>query len=90
MAFCLDRTTPLAKKTHHCDVCFGVIGAGDTYVRERNIGDDGPYTFKSHGLCDAAYWKAHSDLNLYSDEPVDEEEARPLLEAFFRNMAVAS
>ena len=89
--FCLDRQRPVARKAHHCDVCFGTIATGDTYTRERNIGDDGAYTFKAHTLCDAAYWKAHSDLGLYSDEEPDwTEDVRPIVEGVFKALAPQS
>ena len=49
----LDETRPRARKTHTCQVCWGTIGVGDAYLRQRNVGDDGPYVFKAHELC----WK---------------------------------
>ena len=47
----LAEERPVARKAHHCDVCLGTIGAGDRYLRQRNVGDDGPYVFKAHALC---------------------------------------
>ena len=47
----LDEARPVARKAHGCQVCLGTIGAGDQYMRQRNVGDDGPYVFKAHALC---------------------------------------
>ena len=86
----LEETAPLARKPHFCGVCFGTIGVGDHYLRQRNVGDDGAYTFKSHNLCWAAWRKAHRDGDLYDDEAPDEDEVRDLVRLFFTNMAVYS
>ena len=74
----------VARREHQCDVCFGTIAVGDRYRRQRLIGDDTPYTFKAHGLCDLIYWEAWRDLDLYEDESPDwTEDIRPrLLDAF--------
>lgn len=46
----LSDETPVARKTHTCSCCNGTIGVGDTYCRQRIIGDD-PYTHKAHQIC---------------------------------------
>lgn len=47
----LAEERPVARKEHDCYVCLGTIGAGDQYLRQRNVGDEGPYVFKAHALC---------------------------------------
>lgn len=83
MTIVLEQTRPVARKRHFCDACFGWIGEGDTYLRQRGISDDGPYTFKAHLLCSAAWSKAHRDADLYPDESPDEDEVRDLVRHFF-------
>lgn len=88
-ALVLDDQRHVARKDHRCDVCLGVIAAGDRYHRQRNIGDDGPYTFKAHLLCDTAYWLATKQLGLRSDwdeYPDVSDEVLPLVQRFFVNL----
>jgi hypothetical protein len=40
-AMILDRSTPVARKTHYCDCCEGVIPAGEKYMRVVNKTFDG-------------------------------------------------
>lgn len=78
----LGATWHTARKQHGCDVCGGIIGVGDRYHRQRSIYDGEPQTFKAHGLCDVAYWRAHRDLDLYDDESPDwTEDIKPLIAA---------
>ncbi len=73
----------VARKKHRCDACCGTIGAGDVYRRQRAIGDDGPYTYKCHRLCDALYWKMHRESGLWDDDAVDDGELRRELALIF-------
>lgn len=76
----LETAWHTARKSHVCGVCCGTIGAGDRYLRQRSIYDGEPQTFKAHSLCEAAYWKAYSDLGLYDNESPDwTEDIRPLV-----------
>lgn len=64
----LDETTPKARKSHFCEVCLGTIGEGDTYVRQRNVGDDGPYVFKAHRLCWRLSIAIAREAGMWTDE----------------------
>ena len=47
----LGTTTQHACKTHRCCSCGGQIKAGQEYVRQRQIVDGDPNTFKAHIDC---------------------------------------
>lgn len=80
----LDDVWPVARKEHRCDVCMGVIAAGDRYRRQRNVDDD-VYTFKAHALCDAAYWVAYKEAGCWDDEGPDwSDYIKPAIERFFK------
>lgn len=49
----LHSERPRAIKEHRCSCCSRVIRIGEQYERQRNIGDDGPYVFKSCAHCTA-------------------------------------
>jgi hypothetical protein len=83
----LADTWQTAKKPHICDACVGVIAAGDNYRRQRIIGEDGPYVYKCHALCDAVYWRAHRRLELMYDESLDDSEIREELLSVFAALA---
>lgn len=59
---------PVARKQHQCEMCWGHIGAGDQYRRQRNVGDDGPYVFKAHALCWALSVFIARELDYWTDE----------------------
>lgn len=61
MVTILADDSPVARKTHTCDMCSRTIEPGETYRRARSVGDDGPYTFKECGHCRLL-------LSLYGDE----------------------
>lgn len=69
MTTVLDHSEPVARKQHQCCECGGAIGAGDRYIRQRNVGDDGPYVYKAHALCWALIDWSEA---LYSDGSVIE------------------
>ena len=64
----LGETRPVARKEHTCEVCWGTIGAGDTYLRQRNVGDDGPYVFKGHALCWSLSLAIAREAGMWTDE----------------------
>jgi hypothetical protein len=87
MATLIENAWPVARTTHRCDVCSGFIGAGERYNRQRFVWDGEPGTYKAHALCDAAYWIAWRELELFDDESPDfDADVRPLLEAFFMSL----
>ena len=66
----------------------GVIAAGDRYNCQRNVYDGRCYTFKAHGLCDAAYWIAHREAGLCEDDWCDwSDSVEPLVLSFFAALA---
>ncbi len=74
----------IARKAHQCDVCFGTIAEGDRYRRQRMIYDGDPGVFKAHALCDAVYWVAWRELELFDDEQPDfHDDIKPRLLRFF-------
>lgn len=84
MSVLLDDVWHVARKAHQCCVCWGTIAPGDRYHRQRVVQDGDPGVFKCHALCDLAYWWAHTDLGLDSDEAPDwHEDMAPLVAAFF-------
>ena len=49
----LGSTNPVARKEHYCDLCNRIITPGERYNRQCNVGDDGLYTFRACGHCQA-------------------------------------
>lgn len=89
MTTVLEDAYPVARKQHFCDICNGIIGIGDQYHRQRNIGDDGPYVFKGHHLCWGAWNKAYRELGLWDDEAPDWfEDIKPLVTGALRLLGV--
>lgn len=76
---------PVARIEHRCGVCLGVIGRGDRYRRQRLV-DDEPYTFKTHGLCDVAYWRSFRESGLTDDDVLEWSEVEPFVAAFFASV----
>lgn len=68
MTVVLETVRPVARKEHFCETCLGTIGAGDKYVRQRNIGDDGPYVFKSHQLCWVVSLHQAREAGMWTDD----------------------
>lgn len=64
----LDETMPTARKSHLCHVCLGTIGEGDKSLRQRNVGDDGPYVFKAHRLCWGLSLAIAREAGMWTDE----------------------
>jgi len=84
----LSETRPKARKRHGCNVCLGVIAKGDTYVRQSNVDGGDLWTWKAHGLCNAAFGMAWDpSWHTYDDNPDWGDEIRPLVERFFANLA---
>ena len=77
---------PVARKEHTCHACFGTIGKGDTYRRQRLVWDGQPGVYKAHRLCDGLYWKMHREAGLWDDEGVDEGELRAELALIFAGL----
>lgn len=85
----LDETWPVARKEHFCGTCLGTIGAGDSYIRQRNIGDDGPYVFKAHGLCWRLSLAIRRGAGMWEDEWPEPSEVRDALVLWFDWTALA-
>ena len=85
----LAEERPVARKTHFCEVCLGTIGAGDRYLRQRNVGDDGPYVFKAHALCWALSLRLAREAGLFTDdgEWPEPDEVRVAITAWFGAIA---
>lgn len=86
MSLVLDHATPVARVEHRCDVCSGVIGRGDRYVRQRNVQDGEAFTWKGHSLCSAAYMKAARDQGCvlaYEEYPDPDSEVMPIVRGVF-------
>lgn len=47
----LSSSTPVARKDHQCQWCFGTIKKGHPYHNSRNVLDGSAYTFKAHEGC---------------------------------------
>lgn len=88
----IDETSPKARKDHLCEVCLGTIGAGDTYMRQRNVGDDGPYVFKAHRLCWSLSLSIAREAGMWTDEGEwpEPDEVRQALMACFAGLALAT
>ena len=83
----LEDARHVAHKRHTCDICCGSITEGTSYNRQRVIGDDGPYTHRSHDLCLAFYRLAITQNDLrpeWGEFPDWQEDIKPLVLAFFR------
>jgi hypothetical protein len=84
----LDDRWFTARKPHFCSTCFGRIGAGDRYRRQRSVdGGDGPWTYKCHALCDQAYSIAYREAGCTDDEGPDDGEVREVLQRFWSALA---
>lgn len=88
MTLVLDETRPVARKTHFCDVCLGTIGVGDQYLRQRNVGDDGPYVFKAHRLCWAISLRVNRENGGWEDDWPEPLEVRAEIAAIFEALAL--
>ncbi len=84
----LSDERPVARKDHHCNACEGTIPEGDRYHRQ-HIVNDYLYVYKSHALCDAAYWIAFRELDLIDceEESVEPDEVRAVVLRFFQFLA---
>lgn len=47
----LKKKHPIARKTHHCDFCYGKIEPGQRYIRETNVCDGDIYDWMEHEEC---------------------------------------
>jgi len=48
----LSHSEPKARKAHKCQMCYRVIGIGEVYTRQANLGDDGFYDWINCQQCD--------------------------------------
>lgn len=68
----LRESTPVARKAHRCDWCYGEIKPGTKYNRSTNVYDDRLYDWVSCSGC-AALCPAVWDWAGRPDEGVDED-----------------
>lgn len=59
----LNERTPVARKKHQCDLCYGPIEVGTQYHLSTNVDSGEIWSFKSHLSCNRL---AHV-LNMYRD-----------------------
>lgn len=59
----LKTTHPIARKTHHCDFCYGKIESGQRYIRETNVCDGDVYDWLEHEECR----EVCRELDMWSD-----------------------
>ncbi len=59
----LSETRPVARKTHYCDFCGGIIAKGQKYLKQVNIIDGDFGVWKCHEECQDV---AHQ-LGMYED-----------------------
>lgn len=85
--FVLDEVRPTAIKTHLCECCLGTIGVGDQYLRQRNVGDDGPYVFKAHALCWSLSIYIAREEGYWDGEWSEPDEVREALARWFGAVA---
>jgi hypothetical protein len=72
MVYQLRHTSPVAKKPHRCDWCYGTIQPGEKYHRSVNLGDDGLYEWLAcvacQDLCPIVWeWSYRPDEGLGED-----------------------
>lgn len=60
--------TPTARTYHECGGCGRTINPGETYLRQRIVGYDGPYTYKACAHCRAFVRLYLNDFCPDSDE----------------------
>lgn len=57
MVTVLDRSTPVARKTHRCECCNTTIQPGEKYHRQSVVYDSRAYTWKTCDECQAIFGK---------------------------------
>lgn len=82
----LAERTPVARKTHRCADCEGLILPGTRY-RQQQVAYDGTVsTYREHEACHGVYWALHREAGLWEDEHVDPESVREVYDVLFRWM----
>lgn len=93
---CYITTKRIARKSHRCSECWGVIRAGEQYTIESGI-QDGPFAYKMCAHChpefmatNEAYWKDNGEGLTFNGgllEDVFESRSDPQrMRAFILNM----
>ncbi len=59
----LKKKHHIARKTHHCDFCYGKIEPGQRYIRETNVCDGDVYDWLEHEECS----ELCRELDIWSD-----------------------
>jgi hypothetical protein len=80
MCVLLANEEHIARKSHFCDGCEGIITPGTLYVRQRVT--DGPdiWTWRAHPACHDAVGRIMAEYNLDCTDRVDPEHVREWME----------
>jgi hypothetical protein len=75
----------VARKQHQCGLCLGIIGAGDSYHRQRVVDCRDIYTFKGHTLCEAICLRVAKEIGYWPEDEGFEphDEIQPGILTFF-------
>lgn len=64
----LTDSTPVARKSHVCELCHRVIPVGETYVRRNGVSEGNLVSFAMHAICESKThdwddmdWEANTD-----------------------------
>lgn len=66
----LKEEHPVARKTHICDLCGGIINTGEKYIRQHNKMED-VYIFKMHEQCQIASSILDRRCDIECYDPID-------------------
>ena len=83
----LAEDRPVARKTHRCGNCEGLILPGTRYRSQRVAGDGTVRVHREHEACHALYWRLHGEWGLDPDDWVDPDSVRDAYYALFELMA---
>ncbi len=75
----LAEERPVARKSHGCNACLGLIQAGETYARQRVADGSEAWTWKGHLLCESVDHHLRREAGWYDEEGPDPEEVHEVL-----------